>query len=285
MFNLGQVAGQFAILGLVLGLALSCGSESIGKHMSQPTMPSATAAPTVDAVVSPSTMTPAEEAPPLVRPNRPPVSVFEGSAAAVVNKGNSALKAVTLTFDAGSDAGYTSQILDTLRAFGIVAAFGITGHWAEQNPGLLQRIVAEGHQVINHSFDHASFTGVSSGRRLSQEERWQQLDATEQVIQSVAGVGARPFFRPPFGDYDASVNQDIAARGYLYNIMWTVDSRGWQGLPADQIAERCLTRAEPGAIYIFHVGSASQDGPALPGIIEGLRAQGYAIVSLSGILA
>jgi hypothetical protein len=80
------------------------------------------------------------------------------------------------------------------------------------------------------------------------------------------------------------VNADVYARGYLYNVMWTVDSLGWNGLPADEIVERCLSLVEPGAIYIFHVGSASQDAAALQRVIDGLQEMGYAIGSgLMGI--
>jgi len=67
--------------------------------------------------------------------------------------------------------------------------------------------------------------------------------------------------------------------------MWTVDSRGWTVIPASQIIQRCLDLAAPGAIYVFHVGSASQDGPALQSIIDGLRTQGYAIGSVPDMLA
>ena len=79
-------------------------------------------------------------------------------------------------------------------------------------------------------------------------------------------------------------HEDIGALGYTYNVMWAVDSRGWPGLPATQIAQRCVDLAEPGAIYVFHVGSASEDGPALQSIIDGLRAEGYEITDLPGVL-
>lgn len=207
-------------------------------------------------------------------------------AAAVVRKGNAQRKAVALTFDAGSDAGYAGEILDTLAANGIPAAFGVTGKWAEQNTGLLRRIVEEGHTLINHTYDHASFTGASTGKPpLSQAERWEELDRTEALVSELTGATTKPYFRPPFGDYDDSVNRDVGARGYAYNVMWTVDSFGWKGATAQEIKERCLSLAEPGAIYIFHVGSASQDGPALQGVIDGLRAAGYEIVPLPALLA
>jgi peptidoglycan/xylan/chitin deacetylase (PgdA/CDA1 family)/LysM repeat protein len=206
-------------------------------------------------------------------------------AAVVVRRGDPTQMRVTFTFDAGSDAGYTSMILDILKGNSIRAAFGITGRWAERNPDLLRRIVAEGHDVINHSWDHPSFTGLSTGKPpLSKEERWEQLDRTESIVSDLVGTTTRPYFRPPYGDYDQSVNEDVGARGYRYNLMWTVDSRGWAGLSADDIVARCVNQAERGGIYVFHVGSASQDGPAVQRIIDGLRANGYEIAALSELV-
>ena len=100
-------------------------------------------------------------------------------AAQVIRKGNTSRNAVAFSFDAGSDAGYTAQILDTLKTNGIRVSFGMTGRWAEQNPDLLQRIVNEGHELINHTYDHASFTGGSTGQpALTQAERRDELDRT-----------------------------------------------------------------------------------------------------------
>jgi peptidoglycan/xylan/chitin deacetylase (PgdA/CDA1 family) len=193
---------------------------------------------------------------------------------------------VALTFDAGSDVGYTSLILDTLAVNGVRASFGMTGLWAERNPDLVRQMAADGHTFINHSFDHSSFTGGTTGMPpLSREQRWDQLDRTEAVIAELTGATTLPYFRPPFGAWDDSVNQDIAARGYFFNVMWTVDSRGWLGWSASAIVRRCLEQASPGAIYVFHVGSASQDGPALQAIIDGLRAAGYAVGGVPDVLA
>jgi peptidoglycan/xylan/chitin deacetylase (PgdA/CDA1 family) len=205
--------------------------------------------------------------------------------AQVVRKADAGSKTAYFTFDAGSDTGFTGQILDTLAANDIVAAFGLTGRWAEQNPELVRRIAQEGHSIINHSYNHPSFTGRSTNMSpLTQAQRWEQLDKTEGIIQDLAGASTKPYFRPPYGDYDDSVNADLYQRGYLYNVMWTVDSLGWNGLAGDEIVQRCLSLAEPGAIYVFHVGSASQDAAALQAIIDGLREMGYTIGSgLEGI--
>ncbi|MEX1254538.1 MAG: polysaccharide deacetylase family protein [Dehalococcoidia bacterium] len=266
---------------LVLALLAACGGD--GEPAPEPTStPARTATPTPGPTAT--ALPTATLAPP--PPTRPPPAIQPplGGSASVISRGDTTRRAVTLTFDAGSDAGYTSQILDTLSANGIVAGFGITGRWAEQNPELLRRIVREGHELINHTYNHGSFTGLSTGEPpLSQAQRWDQLDRTEGIVQSLTGASTLPYFRPPYGDQDASVNRDVLARGYRYNVMWTVDSYGWRGVSTDEIVARCLQLAAPGAIYIFHVGSASGDGPALQRVIDGLRAAGYSFVPLSSI--
>ena len=245
-----------------------------------PTSPSA-AVPSPTHVPGPTPSPAAAAAAPAPSPTPVP-----GGSARVVSRGNPARRMVALTFDAGADTGYAARILDTLHANGIRASFGITGRWAEQNPDLVRRMVAEGHHLINHTYSHDSFTGRSTGRPpMTQAQRWQELDRTEEIVQRLTGASTRPYFRPPYGDYDASVNADIYARGYLYNVTWTVDSQGWAGLPAQEIVQRCLSLAQPGAIYVFHVGSASQDALALQAIIEGLRREGYSFDTVPEVIA
>lgn len=209
---------------------------------------------------------------PLPTPRRWPNS------ASMVFTGDTSQRRVAFSFDAGSDPGYTSTILDILAANHILVSFGITGSWAAANPGLLQRIAHEGHQLINHSYHHTDFTTIGSAARRD------EVDSTDRVIQSITGIGTRPFFRSPYGAYNASVNSDLSALGYNYNIWWTVDSLGWTGLTIPQILDRCLSRASPGAIYLFHVGSQSQDGPALQRLIDVLRADGYDIGSVADVM-
>ncbi len=188
--------------------------------------------------------------------------------------------AVALTFDAGSDVGNTARILDVLAVDHIHATFGITGLWAKANPTLLRRIVAEGHQVINHTFDHRSFTGASTGTvPLTQAQRLLELNQADAVIRELTGHGTGGWMRPPYGDRDSSVDTDVMAAGYAFELMWTIDSLGWRGTNPDQVIDRCLAAASPGTIYLFHVGAASTDAAALPAIIDGLRVAGYQFVT------
>jgi peptidoglycan/xylan/chitin deacetylase (PgdA/CDA1 family) len=205
--------------------------------------------------------------------------------ATVVYHGDTSRRMVALTFDAGADAGYSGEILDTLRQEGVRATFALTGLWAERNRDLLLAITADGHALINHSYDHASFTGLSTEKPpLTAEERALEMSRTETTVYHLSQRTTRPYFRPPFGDIDASVERDVGAAGYSTIVMWTVDSQGWNHASADQIVARCLAQVSPGAIYVMHVGAASQDAAALPRVIDGLRAAGYSFGTIDEVL-
>jgi len=206
--------------------------------------------------------------------------------AIVLTRGNPARREIALTFDAGSDPGFTAQILATLKEENIRGSFSVTGAWAEANVGLLLSIAADGHTLINHSYSHRSFTGRSTDTPpLTAEARELELSRVETTVYRLTSRSTRPYFRPPFGDIDASVQRDAAAAGFGVIVMWTIDTFGWNGATADQIVDRTLSLAEPGAIVIMHVGSESQDAAALPEVIPRLRAAGYSFVTIPDMLA
>lgn len=240
--------------------------------------PTVTPSPTATAT-APATATPEPTATlaPAATPTTPPPAAD----VITIRRADTSEKIVALTFDAGSDRGYAAEILDTLATQGIHATFGMTGVWAEQNPDLVLRMVNEGHQLINHTWNHASWTGNSTGMPpLSSAERASQLTRTEAIVQQIAGYDMRPYFRPPYGDYDDSVPADLLANGYSVNVMWTVDSLGWNGLSAPEVVRRVVDGTVPGAIHLMHVGAASTDAAALPDIIAQLRDAGYRFVTV-----
>jgi peptidoglycan/xylan/chitin deacetylase (PgdA/CDA1 family) len=206
--------------------------------------------------------------------------------AIVVARGSVSRRSVLLTFDAGADTGFAAQILDTLKAAGVTATFGITGRWAEGNTALVRRIVAEGHSIVNHTYDHSSFTGTSTHTAgLPADRRIAEITQADQVLSAMAGRAIKPWFRLPYGDSDRDVGGQVLEAGYRFVLGWTVDSLGWQGLSADAISARCLGRAAPGVIYLFHVGSRSQDAVALPAIIQSLKAQGYGFDTVADLVS
>ena len=232
------------------------------------TAPTSSTAPTTTTVIKTTTST------------LPP----DGSAV-VIRRGDPTRPTVALTFDAGSDLGSAIEILDYLAAQHISATFGVTGEFADAHPAVVQRMVREGHQLLNHSYDHPSFTGRSTGTApLTRAERIDQLRRTDAAIATATGTMPTPWFRPPYGDEDASVREDVALTGYRSEVLWTLDSLGWRGLDPPSVVQRCLDGAENGAIFLFHVGAASTDWAALPEIVVGLRARGYSFSTIAGVL-
>jgi peptidoglycan/xylan/chitin deacetylase (PgdA/CDA1 family) len=202
--------------------------------------------------------------------------------ATIVRRGSDRKRWIALTFDGGSDAGNTAAILDLLAARHVHASFSFTGDFVRANPALVRRTARLGHVIVNHTDTHRSFTGVSTHTPpLSSAERIAELQRGDAAISAVTGASTRPWFRPPYGDIDAATAVDAARAGYRYELLWTVDSLGWQGLAPAAVVARCLDGATPGAILLLHVDSQSTDASALPAIISGLRAQGYELVTVA----
>lgn len=222
---------------------------------------------------------------PTERPAPPPAD--DSGLSRVFDHGTSGRREVALTFDAGADRGKAEQILNTLDDYGVTASFGITGHWAEQNPDLVERMVDEGYMLFNHTWSHRSFTGVSTSEEqavLSREERQQELFDTEEFVRDLTGYEMAPYFRPPYADYDESVLADVADAGFWITLQYNCDTLGWNGATVDDIVARCGDIADPGDIILLHVGSDTLDAEALPRLIETLQAQDYAFVTAEEIL-
>jgi peptidoglycan/xylan/chitin deacetylase (PgdA/CDA1 family) len=242
-----------------------------------------TTVPAIATTVASTTTTVATTTTTLPPPPAAPAPV--GGLATVLRTGDTTRSSLALTFDAGSDAGNTAGILDLLASRGLHASFGVTGRWVEANPDLARRIVAEGHIIFNHTRDHQSFTGFSTGTApLSRDQRLAELRDAADIIQRVTGVAPGPWFRPPYGDYDRSVQADVLAAGYPLVVMWSTDSLGWQGLDPPALVARVLRGAEPGAIILFHVGAASTDAAALPAILDGIRDRNLRPVTIAELI-
>ena len=136
----------------------------------------------------------------------------------LISRGTSGRKEIALTFDAGSDRGYAKQILDVLKANGIKASFGITGVWAQNNPDLIQRMVSEGHMIINHTWSHPSFTGYSAQPALtSSTARTAELTKTADYIYTLTGYRTAPVLATSLRRYQHLCPDRCLQRGLLAN--------------------------------------------------------------------
>lgn len=214
----------------------------------------------------------------------PPEDPGNGSAS-VVYSGSSSSGMIALTFDAGADRGMAAYILDVLADYGVHATFGMTGTWARDNPDLVARMVSEGHQLINHTWNHPSFTGGSSSTTvLTRAARLDQLDRAEAIVEAQTGYQMQPYWRPPYGDINASVLQDVYVGGYYVTVMWTCDTLAWNGATEQQILNRCMYPMGAGDIILMHVGADGLDWAAVDNMIRYFQGQGLALVTVEELL-
>ena len=184
-------------------------------------------------------------------------------------------KCASLTFDAAWGNEDTEQLIEILGKYGVRATFFVVGAWVDKYPESVKALADAGHEVMSHSDDHAHFS------KLSESQIIENLKRCNDKIEAVTGM--RPtLFRCPYGEYDDHVIRTVNSIG-MTTIQWNVDSLDWKGISASEISQRVLSRAVPGSIVLFH--NAAENTPAaLPPIIEGLIAEGYAFVPVSEIL-
>lgn len=221
----------------------------------------------------------------MAAPTADPSPEIASGPAVIVEYGESGRPEIALTFDAGADLGYAEEILDLLQAEGITANFGIMGQWAENHPDLVQRMVDEGHMLFNHSWSHPSFTGVTTSTEpLPYQERWQEVEQTDQIVREITGYEMKPYFRPPYGDMDPAGLGLLGEMGYTRVLNWSCDSRDSLGASGEEILTNCIYNARPGRIVLLHVGGQSAAYSVLPQIIASLREQGFTFVTADQIL-
>ncbi|HWQ16036.1 MAG TPA: polysaccharide deacetylase family protein [Roseiflexaceae bacterium] len=190
---------------------------------------------------------------------------------------------VALTLDAGAGAEPTPRMLQALRARGVRITFFLTGRWIAENPDLTRQIVADGHELANHTYGHPDLTTADD-----EVIRRELADAEAALAEVAPDATLRPFFRPPFGAYDERVQRVVQAEGYL-PVYWTLDSLDSVGEPKTPafLLERVTGRLTPeelrGAIILAHCGSAPT-AAALPAILDRFAAMGFEVRKLSEVL-
>lgn len=190
-----------------------------------------------------------------------------------------------ITFDDGPDPEWTPKILDILKERGVKAAFFLVGQNCEDHPGLVRRILAEGHEIGNHTYSHRNLA-VMSGWQMQLE-----LDATQRLIQSITGRSTS-LFRPPYNaDSNPTDLSELAPLKLAEDLGYTIvlekiDPQDWARPGAAEIVQRVKDLRAEGNIILLHDagGDRSQTVEALPQIIDYLHARRDSIVSLGELL-
>jgi peptidoglycan/xylan/chitin deacetylase (PgdA/CDA1 family) len=199
---------------------------------------------------------------------------------------------VALTFDDGPDPRTTPLILDTLRERGVEATFFVVGDQVAKSPGLLRRIVAEGHTVGNHTYDHADMSDLSAAQMR------EELRSTQEAVDDALGYHyPMALMRPPYGNpylegSDAlPAFRRVAWEQKLFPVMWTVDPGDYllDGKPEGVVrgvaeADEAGRKGEGDEVVLLH-DNQRQTAEALPAIIDRYERSGRRVAGVDELLA
>lgn len=188
---------------------------------------------------------------------------------------------VALTLDDGPHPAHGPAVVELLRGAGVPATFFVVGEAAQRAPQLLRSMVADGHELGNHGYTHRRMVLMRTATIRA------ELEGTDAVIRAAGQRGAI-HFRPPYCAKAVALPRYLARTGRR-TITWDVEPESAPGPAgsAEEIVRRTLDAVRPGSIVLLHpMSDATADTrAALPAIVAGLRANGYALVTVSQLLA
>jgi peptidoglycan/xylan/chitin deacetylase (PgdA/CDA1 family) len=149
-------------------------------------------------------------------------------------------KRVALTFDDGPHKN-TMAILNILHKYGAKATFFVLGQNVSAHTNTVRAMVAHGHEIGNHSWDHPDIT------QLSQNQIREQVRRTQEIIYQATGT-APTLFRPPYGSYTATDQQVLP----MPLVLWTIDTLDWKNRDAHQTTSKVLASIRNCSVILLH---------------------------------
>jgi peptidoglycan/xylan/chitin deacetylase (PgdA/CDA1 family) len=189
---------------------------------------------------------------------------------------------VALTFDDGPDEASTPQFLELLAELEVKATFFLLGSMLERAPALGRRIVAEGHEIGVHGWDHRNL--LLRGPRGTLRE----ITRTVALIEDVTGTTPR-FYRPPYGVFSFSALASARLAG-LVPVLWTGWGEDWS---ATATSRSVLDALRPdlvgGATLLLHDSDCTSAPQAwrsalgaLPPLLDQCADAGWSVGPLAG---
>lgn len=183
---------------------------------------------------------------------------------------------LAMTFDDGPHPTLTPKLLDILKERNIKCTFFVIGKNAKAYPKIIQRMLAEGHEIANHTWTHCSLTSRSDAQIRS------ELQQSEDAL--VAAANYRPhLIRPPYGAINTRIKQLMFTDFGYPTVMWSVDPQDWRRPGSSVVTSRLVNGAHPGAIMLSHDIHAPTI-QAMPSMFDQLLAKGYQFVTVSQLI-
>ncbi len=190
---------------------------------------------------------------------------------------NTSLPFIALTFDDGPHPVNTPRLLDILKSRNVKATFFVVATNARAHPGIMRRIVAEGHEIGNHTVTHGNLAQMSSDG-----VRKELRDAHDSIV-SATGIAPR-VMRPPYGAITSSQKSWIRKEFGYPSIMWSVDPEDWKKPGSSVVASRLVKGAKPGGILLLHDIHAPTIDAVSP-TVDQLLAKGFQFVTITQLIA
>jgi len=181
---------------------------------------------------------------------------------------------LALSFNCAWNDSDIDTILNTLEEYGVRCTFFAVGTWAEKYPEALKKISDAGHEIGNHSYNHAHYS------KMSREEILADMQKCDDVIAKLTGQKPE-LFRAAYGEYNNTVVSACEDSGRSY-IQWSVDSLDYKAKSAEAITKRILGKTKPGDIVLLHNGT-DFTAEALPVLLESLSAE-YELCKVSELI-
>jgi len=182
---------------------------------------------------------------------------------------------VALTFDDGPTK-YTDDILEILDNYEAKATFFLIGSRLKRYASYAKQLVAKGHSVGNHSYDHTHINA------MSKEDLIKSIAKSQLAFHEYVGV-LPSFYRPPYGNV-TEVQEKILSKHFSHLIRWGIDPRDWDRNKSDDaIIEHILAKVTAGSIIVLH--EKKRTVRLLPQLLEALHQRGYTMVSLDAAIA
>jgi polysaccharide deacetylase family sporulation protein PdaB len=181
---------------------------------------------------------------------------------------------IALTFDCAWNDDDIDDILNTLDEYNCKATFFVLGSWAEKYGDSLKKIKERGHEIGNHSYNHADYT------KLSAEEICADLQKSDEIIKNITGEYTT-LMRAPSGGYNNTVITAAESIGKTY-IQWSIDGIDYGDADAESIFQRSTKNTKAGDIILLHNGTENT-AKVLPEIMSELSTD-YEFVTVSELI-
>jgi peptidoglycan/xylan/chitin deacetylase (PgdA/CDA1 family) len=191
---------------------------------------------------------------------------------------------VALTFDDGPNLATTPAVMQILDAAHVQGTFFIVGKALDAAPidaDIVKALVAHGHLVGNHSYQHDQWRWL--------DPRYPELERTQRAFARDVGV-CPAWYRPPHGQRTPFLAR-VVHDHHMHMALWDVSASDWTTTDAHLVARRVLAKVRGGSIIDLHDGldgnpyaDRSVVARALPEILAGLRAKGLQPVRLDQLL-